>query len=375
MTEIAFTGDIAFSKYFTGRSGDKNLLAPEILSFLKSADHVIPNVEGPISDGEKKGTDAATPVHASDAYAADWLMSFGGDIWNVSNNHVLDCSLSGFDDTVRAAERVGARVFGAGRNVDEARAPVILPEEGGIGIFSICYRRLYKATAEKEGTLHWLDDENIQKTIDEIKKTCRYCILIAHCGEEFSPLPPTYIHDRYHAFLQMGADVVVGHHPHVPQHYEKVGNKFIFYSLGNFIFDTDYQRIQAHTDLGVLIKLRFDGEALSFTHLPYRIDRKTHTLQALDDLFIFRNIPSRVFRRVTPLSTHVFWQNYRRARLFLRPYQRTMTKAQFIESYRKERTPAIIRSVRRERRRYHAVPWRKEDPALISYILEKPKKQ
>lgn len=374
MTEIAFTGDIAFSKYFTGRSRDENLLPPEILSFLRSADHVVPNVEGPISDGEKKGSDAAAPVHASDAYTADWLKSFGGDLWNVSNNHVLDCSLSGFDDTVRAAERVGARVFGAGRTVDEARAPVILPEEGGIGIFSVCYRRAYKATAEKEGTLHWLDDENIGKTIKEIKKTCRFCILIAHCGEEFAPLPLSYIRDRYHAYLAMGADAVVGHHPHVPQHYETVGNKLIFYSLGNFIFDTDYQRIQAHTDLGVLIKLRFDGDALSFTHLPYRIDRKTHTLKVLDELFIFRDIPERVFRKAVPLATHVFWQNYHRARLFLRPYQRTLTKAEFVASYGKERTPAIVRSVLRDRRRYRAVAWRRENPALIAYILEKPKK-
>ena len=63
MTSITFTGDIAFSKYFTGRSGDENLLSPEILSFLQESDHVVANVEGPISSGEKKGADPQAPVH------------------------------------------------------------------------------------------------------------------------------------------------------------------------------------------------------------------------------------------------------------------------------------------------------------------------
>jgi len=59
MTQLTFTGDIAFSKYFTGRANDENLLSDEILTFLSDSDHVVAYVEGPISNGEKKGSDAA----------------------------------------------------------------------------------------------------------------------------------------------------------------------------------------------------------------------------------------------------------------------------------------------------------------------------
>ena len=374
MIQLSFTGDIAFSKYFTGLADKEDLLSPAILSFLAESDHVIANVEGPISLGEKKGADAAAPVHASDARCADWLQRIGADIWNIANNHVLDCQITGYDDTLAQAKRVGARTFGAGRSVDEARAPLILDEEGGIGIFSVCYRKAYRATDEKEGTLFWYDDEIIEKTIREIKAKCRWCFIVAHCGEEFAPLAPTYVRERYHTFLKMGADAVIGHHPHVPQQYERVGKKLIFYSLGNFIFDTDYQRIQAHTDLGVLVKLRIDGEHFDFTHLPYRIDRKTHTLSEIDELFVFRHISPAEYGQIAPLVAHVFWQNYRRARLFLRPYEKSMTKPQFLVRYREERQPSAVRSILRDDRRYTAAAWRRANPDLISYILEKPKK-
>ena len=59
MAKLTFTGDIAFSKYFTGLADKEDLLSPEILAFLRESDHVVANVEGPISSGEKKGADSA----------------------------------------------------------------------------------------------------------------------------------------------------------------------------------------------------------------------------------------------------------------------------------------------------------------------------
>ena len=63
----------------------------------------------------------------------------------------------------------------------------------------------------------------------------------------------------------MGADIVLSHHPHVPMNYEipKEG-KAIFYSLGNFIFDTDYQRSQYYTEKGILLRLDFTKDDFSF---------------------------------------------------------------------------------------------------------------
>ena len=129
-------------------------------------------------------------------------------------------------------------------------------------------RACRKADEGKPGCYSWSDLDEIQKSINEIKKTCRWCIVVAHAGEEFTPLPSPYTRERYHLYLEMGADVVVSHHPHVPMNYETVGDKVIFYSLGNFIFDTDYQRVHLYTDLGVLLKLVFTEEKMDFEAIP-----------------------------------------------------------------------------------------------------------
>lgn len=100
----------------------------------------------------------------------------------------------------------------------------------------------------------------IEQTILEIKSKCRGCILVAHGGEEFANLSAPYTRSRYIKYLEYGADIVVSHHPHICMSYETVGSKAIFYSLGNFIFDTDYQRAQFHTDRSVLLKLCFNKD-------------------------------------------------------------------------------------------------------------------
>ena len=72
---------------------------------------------------------------------------------------------------------------------------------------------------------------DIQRIIKQINEICKYCIVIVHAGDEFSDLPMPYTRNIFFQYLQFGADIVVGHHPHVVQNYEIIGDKIIFYSL------------------------------------------------------------------------------------------------------------------------------------------------
>ena len=317
---MIFTGDIGFDRYMDGKWDDEALIAPEILKFLHSADHVIANVEGPLVDQNVNQTTEGTRqlMHTMNPAAARVLDHMHADIWNICNNHIMDAGPRGIEATLGEAKRHGARTIGAGMNLEQARAPIYMKEAGGIGMFSVGYRRGCKPASEDyPGCYMWNETEQIRETVQEIKSTCRWCILVAHAGEEFTSLPTCYTRDKYLEFLEMGVDIIIAHHPHVPMNYEKVGEKIIFYSLGNFIFDTDYQRAQYNTERGVLVKLNLSENSYEFEAKGLRINRQNEHIEeaALPD--IFTNVPAAEYELLAPLAARMFVAATKRQQIYL----------------------------------------------------------
>ena len=121
-------------------------------------------------------------------------------------------------------------------------------------------------------------------------------------------------------FLELGADVVVGHHPHVPENYELFDNgKAIFYSLGNFIFDTDYQRAHLYTDNGILLKLQFTEEQMTFDALGIHIERGSERLDSVELPEIFTNISAEEYELLAPLSAQALIAEDMRVMRYLEP--------------------------------------------------------
>lgn len=321
-TALVFTGDIGFDRYMDKQWEDEQLLSDEILAFFESADHVIANVEGPLLKAERNTstTGAQQLLHTMDPDATKLLKKINADIWCICNNHIMDAGADGVKSTLDTAESFGAQTVGAGMNLAEASKPVILPEAGGIGIFATGYQRACRAAGEdKAGCLSWSNWELIQKNIDEIKSKCRWCVIVCHGGEEFTSLPSPYVRDKYLKYLEMGADIVVCHHPHVPMNYETVGDKAIFYSLGNFIFDTDYQRIQYNTDIGVLLKISFTESDFSFEPMGLKILRGEEHIVKGELPRIFRDVQKEEYEKLIPLSEKAFIQATKRQQAFLNP--------------------------------------------------------
>ena len=321
-TSLVFTGDIGFDRYMYGKWDDEELLSSEVLDFLNSADHVIANVEGPVAEAEQNTTQSGVQqlLHTIDPAATKVFRKMNADIWNICNNHIMDAGEYGIASTLKEAENFGAQTIGAGMNIDEARKPVILREAGGIGMFGVGYQRACrKADTGKPGCYSWSDLDAIQQTIDDIKKTCRWCIVVAHAGEEFTPLPSPYTRERYHKYLEMGADIVVAHHPHVPMNYETVGDKIIFYSLGNFIFDTDYQRSQFNTDIGLLIKLNFTEDEFTYEPMGLKILRGPEHVVKGDLPRIFVDVQEEEYNLLAPLSAKMLIAATKRQMTYLNP--------------------------------------------------------
>lgn len=346
-TSLVFTGDIGFDRYMYGKWDDEKLLSDDVLHFLHSADHVIANVEGPVAEAPQNTTQSGVQqlLHTIDPAAIKVLKNMRADIWNICNNHIMDAGEYGIKCTLDYAKENGAKTIGAGMNIHEARKPVILDEAGGIGLFGVGYQRACrKADENKAGCYSWSDLDAIQNTINEIKAKCRWCIVVAHAGEEFTPLPSPYTRERYHKYLEMGADIVVAHHPHVPMNYETVGDKIIFYSLGNFIFDTDYQRSQFNTEYGILVKLNFTENEFSYEPMGLKIIRgNEHVVKhALPP--IFQDVQEDDYKLLSPLSAKMHIEATKRQMTYLKPEEfkgatEEKWKEHFSEELRTGRVP------------------------------------
>ena len=335
-TSIVFTGDIGFDRYMDGKWDDGELIADDVLSFLHSGDHVVANVEGPIVDvPANTATEGAVQLmHTMNPGAVNVLKNMHADIWNICNNHIMDAGEEGMKATLEQAFGAGVKTLGAGMNIDKASNPLILDEAGGIGLIGVGYQRGCKpAGPDKAGCLNWSDYDLIQERIYEVKKNCRWCVIVSHGGEEFTALATPYTRDRYLKYLEMGADVIVGHHPHVPMNYETVGDKLIFYSLGNFIFDTPYQRAQFNTEFGLLVKLNFSTEEVSFDAFGIEIDRdKEHVIKGdLPDIFV--DVQEEEYRLLAPLSAKMFVAATKRQQIFMKTMAPDATEEEWAEHF------------------------------------------
>ena len=319
-TSIVFTGDIGFDRYMEGRWEDENFLSQEVLDFFHSADHTCANVEGALIDVEDDGSRGVF-FHAMNPKATAVFQKMHADIWSIGNNHTMDAGAEGIVSTKKIAASLGCQTFGAGLNEVEASEPVYLDEAGGIGMFGVSYMsECIPATATEPGIFRWDDMAYIEKRIKEIKAKCRWCIVVSHGGEEFTSLPNPYTRNRYLKFLELGADLVVAHHPHVPENYELFEDgKAIFYSLGNFIFDTNYQRAHLYTDLGVLLKLRFTVESWDFEAMGIQIVRGPETIVAAPLPDIFTNVPAQEYELLAPLNAKAHIVENERTMVYLEP--------------------------------------------------------
>lgn len=276
---IGFTGDLSFSGFFKGAHLDNELMSDEIKGFLSSNDYNVINFESPITPC--KVTKKKRLAHRCDPETLDFVReNIKNPIVSFANNHMMDYSRIGMIDSIDSVEQWGLPYIGAGRNVEDAVRYVILGDKVKVGIFAVQYKKYKIATEIGCGPMHESRTDLIKATINKLKGQVDYVVMVYHGGDEFFHAPMPYIRKQLKGYLNWGCDVVVAHHPHVVQGYEILGQKAVFYSLGNFIFDTAYQRAQEDTDKGMLLSLTFDAQGFTFDSQATLIDRESRKILA-----------------------------------------------------------------------------------------------
>lgn len=238
---------------------DSDLTRGVINKEERKTDVLFGNLEGPISD---KGTRVGSIYSFRlDPKAIEGLNYAGFDILSVANNHLFDYGKASLEDTFLRLKEAGISYVGGGFNSKEAYSPVI-KEVRGTRIAFLAFTNLgskYWAAQENCSGIAWLEKEVLKEEISKAKTQAEVVIVSFHLGDEYQAKSNFLQKSFARLAVDSGADLVIGHHPHVIQEIEKYRNKYIIYSLGNFIFDQDFSRA---TMEGLIIKVVIEDKEI-----------------------------------------------------------------------------------------------------------------
>lgn len=263
MGDIAFNGIISITPN----------LNPHRFSNLKGLfndSFVFANLETPVYSNEKNES-KNYHLYSTQEVAEHLLRFFNIGCVSLANNHIFDCKMSGLKATIYLLEELGIHHTGAGWKKEHIE-PVVV-EKDGVSIGFIAY--VDKSTNPKtenysELLINYFDVEKVIDDIKNLRNTVNKIICSVHWGNDYSFYPTIDQKNIAHKLIDAGADIIMGHHPHTLQPYERYKNGVIFYSLGGLTFG-DFERngkmyaLYRKTKRGVIAKCNLASMELSFT--------------------------------------------------------------------------------------------------------------
>ncbi len=264
---LVFAGDVYLSEHVLSaydRAGTIRGVVDEALQQkIDDADFFMVNEEFPFSTRGSAAEDKQYTFRVDPERAA-LLKEMGIDLVTLANNHALDFGTDALLDTCDTLDQAGILHVGAGRNVEEAKRPVIREIKGQkiafLGASRVFPVSSWRATQANPGMLTAYDPAELEEEIAHVREDCDYIVVYVHWGIERKERPEEYQRTLGKALIDAGADLVIGSHPHVLQGIEYYKGKPIVYSLGNFVFGSSIPRT-------ALLTVTWDGTdaALSLT--------------------------------------------------------------------------------------------------------------
>ena len=242
-----------------------------VLSGVKSltdkADYSIVNYECPVIKGDASPIQKQGPNLKSTVKGIEAVKWAGFNCVTLANNHLLDFGETGVHDTIEACEIFGLDYVGCGNNIFEAEAILHVNVNGQkLAVINCCEHEFCIATDESAGC-NPLNPIKQYYAIQKAKQEADRVLVIVHGGHEHFQLPSFRMMETYRFFIDAGADAVVNHHQHCISGYEIYNNKPIFYGLGNFLFDNEYNHNGIWTE-GLVVEIDFTSSIPSFNVYP-----------------------------------------------------------------------------------------------------------
>ena len=277
---IAFTGDVSFTGRFDNPRWTIESVDRSLLDFLHASDHVVVNLEGPLTSAPATMASGAVSLMSRKEHIST-LRDLNCTILNLANNHILDSGRQGLDDTIETAKSAGIVCHGAGATLQEACAPLVLSRGSvSVALVGLTVDIGQGASTSKAGTCSGLKVAEFRALIDKAKALADWTVVQYHGGDEFVSLPSRQETRLLRGFVDAGADIVVCHHGHVVQPYERYRHAVIFYGLGNLIFDIPGHRGFPGTEESVVVRVVLGKRPIEFDFVRTRLDRNAFQIHA-----------------------------------------------------------------------------------------------
>nr|WP_281366639.1 CapA family protein [Nocardioides thalensis] len=284
---MTIVGDLMLVR---GVADGRRALAP-MAGLLRSADLTVGNLEQTLStDGE--------PTQGGDSFGGspadlDLLRWAGFDAVSLANNHLGDYGERALLETVDLLSDGPVRAFGAGRTARAAARPLLLEARGTtfafLGFNAIGETPMATATTPgalsvrmppRTGPLQQADLDRVTAAVRRADRVADAVVVLPHWGTQYTHVPEPVQHRVARALVAAGADLVVGGHPHWVQGVEQISGVPVLHSLGNFVFDMDWE---PQVMQGVMLETTWRGpELISLRLVPYAMDPATFAPRVVD---------------------------------------------------------------------------------------------
>jgi poly-gamma-glutamate synthesis protein (capsule biosynthesis protein) len=261
--KILFVGDMMFDRYIRQVSEKKgaDFIFAKVNDLFQLSDLVVGNLEGPITDNKSVSVNSEfgsknNYIFTFDPGIANVLKNKNIGLVNIGNNHIENFGSSGLESTRKYLNSSGVDYFGDPENKGNES---FIKNFDGFRIAFVSYNQF-----EINGKRKALDAINKVK-----KENPELIFMYTHWGKEFLTEPQDDIKKLAYEFIDAGADLIIGSHPHVVQGNEEYKGKNIFYSLGNFIFD---QYFDLKTREGKIVQIMVDTKTKKVTFLENKVE-------------------------------------------------------------------------------------------------------
>ena len=302
-------------------SYDQALL--KIKNNFQDNDIVFCNLENPIfkSSHKRPGKGA---ILSANKKSIEALKIINCNIVNIGNNHINDYGDEGLIKTKHYLEKNGFITLGAGENIHEALKPKIInikDKKFGFLSFTTPNPKVnVTSIIATEKTAGCANFENVSLTLEKIKELrskVDYLFVSLHWGYQLYYYPSPEQIKLAHKIIDAGADVIIGHHPHVIQPFENYNKAKIFYSLGNFFFP-DFRMIDEsmlywkdYTRDSLIVKLNINKKGqIKSDLIPFRSNNfNVNYYPSMSEKSFLENI-STISKKINTKNYDEFWENY-----------------------------------------------------------------